>query len=339
MKKIQEHIIFLFFLTISLNGFSQNMFNYEREINNKENYDYQEIEFQNTDDKIKLSGTLITPKSDFEKIVIILAGSGRDSRYAHFILAEEFLKNGIAVYRFDERGVGKSEGDFSSSFIKQSNDLIFAIENLNSLNKLSKKKIGVIGHSLSGVASIDAFKKSANIDFLIQWSTPIEKNGAFLKYQISKNNKFFNAIKGKTISERITLLDIINTIILENPNTDAIGIYKKVKKIAKKNNYKKDSFSEYIMPSTLEIVRSNYEKTYQNIQIPTLYIIGSKDQFVNPKNSIKLLNSFNNKNITIKLFDGLNHFLNKLELTSMTKEVYELDERALKEIINWTLKK
>ena len=68
---------------------AQHIFEYEREIKIKENYNYQEIEFHNTLDKIKLSGTLISPKTEFNKIVLIIPDTGKDPRYAHFVLAEE----------------------------------------------------------------------------------------------------------------------------------------------------------------------------------------------------------------------------------------------------------
>ena len=199
-----------------LNGFSQNMFEYEQEINNKENYKFREVDFQNTDENIKLSGTLITPKTNYNKIVVIVPGSGRDTRYAHFVLAEEFLKNGIAVYRFDERGIGKSEGEFNTCATSLINDLTFAILELRKLDLTKFHKIGVLGHSLGGIASIGAYEKNQNIDFLIQMDAPVEKNGAFFKYQTINNISEFYQINGKTQEQVLELLNLIYPIIVNN---------------------------------------------------------------------------------------------------------------------------
>ena len=68
---------------------------------------------------------------------------------------------------------------------------------------LSNKKIGILGHSLGGIASIGAFGKGCNFDFLIQMATPVENNGAFLKYQVSTNIGGFYTVKGKTPDEVI----------------------------------------------------------------------------------------------------------------------------------------
>ncbi|MBB4120003.1 hypothetical protein GGR32_002315 [Mesonia hippocampi] len=335
MKKICIHIIFLIFLTISFNGFSQNIFEYEREISKKENYNFQEIDFQNTDENIKLSGTLITPKSDFDKIVVIVPGSGRDTRYAHFVLAEEFLKNGIAVYRFDERGIGKSEGKFNTSATSLTDDLTFAIWELRKLDFTKSHKIGVLGHSLGGIASIGAYKKNPNIDFLIQMGTPVEKYGTFFKYQTINNISEFYRIKGKTQEQVVELLNLIYPIIVNNDDIKIIR--QKVKIVAKENGFKKD-FYKFISPAHIDHVKQNYEETYRNIDIPVLYIIGENDKFINPKSEIELLESFNNSTIQIKIMDGLNHWLTEKNAKAGTS-LYKMDKEALNEIMNWTLKK
>ena len=325
----------LILLTCSLIVNSQNIYDYEKEINNKENYNFKEIDFRNTDENITLSGTLITPKTDFAKIVIIVPGSGRDTRYAHYVLAEEFLKNGIAVYRFDERGIGKSEGKFSASATTLTNDLTFAILELRKLEFTKSHKIGVLGHSMGGIASIGAYGKNKNLDFLIQMNAPVEKNGAFFKYQTKNNISDFYQIKGKTQEQVLGLLNLIYPIIIENEDFKTIRT--KAKKEAKENGFKKD-FYKFISPAHIDHVKQNHEKTYKNINIPVLYIIGSEDKFVNPESETELLQSFNNSSIQIKIIDGINHWLTEKNAKGGTS-LYETDKNALNEIMNWALKK
>ena len=335
MRKIRIHIIFLTFLTMFLNGFSQNMFDYEQEINSKENYNFQEVDFQNTDENIKLSGTLIAPKTNYDKIVIIVPGSGRDTRYAHFVLAEELLKNGIAVYRFDERGIGKSEGEFDTSATSLTDDLTFAILELRRLDFTKFHQIGVLGHSLGGIASIGAYEKNPNIDFLIQMDTPVEKYGAFFKYQTINNISEFYQIKGKTQEQVVELLNLIYPIIISNDDFNTIRV--KAKKVAMENGFKKN-FYKFISPAHIDHVKQNHEETYKNINIPVLYIIGGNDKFVNPISETEILESFKNTNIQIKIMGGLNHWLTEKNAKAGTS-LYQMDRSALTEIINWILEK
>lgn len=161
-----------------------------KKIENLEQYGSKDINFIDTNESITLSGTLIFPKKEYSKIVVITPGSGKDTRESHYVIAEELLKNGIAVYRYDDRGVGKSEGiaDFSVDQIIK--DLYYAFENIRKIDTLSQKKIGIIGHSLDGIAAIDAYQQELKIDFFILMSTPIEKYSNFKRRWFkSKNNK------------------------------------------------------------------------------------------------------------------------------------------------------
>ena len=315
---------------------AQEIYTYEDKIGNRERFNSKEVEFINPTDSVRLSGTLLFPKVEFNKLIIIVPGSGKDTRHSHFLLAEKLLENTIGVFRFDERGVGKSEGRLSYGFTKLSSDLFYVISYLKNIGELEGKKIGVIGHSLGGFASIDAYANEAPIDFLIQWAAPVKKHSAFVKHQIEVDNKLFKGIKAESKEDKIKLVDLVHSLILENEEDNAHEIYKKArKKFKKEYGFKKSQYEDYIMPFVLETVKKDYEATYKNLNIPTLYVIGSEDRFVSPENSLGLLNSFNNKNITVKKFEGLNHYLNKQKLTSMSKDVYDLDSSVLETIITW----
>lgn len=45
-------------------------------------------------------------------MVIIVPGAGEDTRDNHFKLAQILLEKGIGVFRYDERGMSLSEGDY-----------------------------------------------------------------------------------------------------------------------------------------------------------------------------------------------------------------------------------
>ena len=93
-----------------------------------------------------------------------------------------------------------------------------------------------------------------------------------------------------------------------------------------------------------DILKQNYESTYRDSKIPILYIIGSRDIFVDPNANTELLRSFENPQIDIKTMEGLNHYLTSelIEPTTrliMKNSFYEMDREALKEIIDWINKK
>ena len=327
-----------FLLILLISSFkinSQTIFEYEREINEKENYKYQEIEFENTDENIKLSGTLITPKSDFDKIIIIIIpGSGKDTRYSHPKMAENFLKNNIAVYRFDERGVGKSEGDYTQKVSLLKNDLNFCLKHLKSIDVLKHKKIGVLGHSLGGMATIGIFETDQPIDFLIQMSTPVNvgedfKNRVSIILEVYKENK-------KSVEETKELIDKFNNII--HSTDDYEKIIKECEKVRKEFKFPKYISKAYLTPNMIDFIKLETESYYQSINIPLLYIIGANDEQIDVQYGIEKLQGFKNKFISIKVIDGMDHYLtlNNGEWNKTKQsEIREINNIALYEITSW----
>lgn len=332
----------LAFLFITSFCSAQNILAYEKEISNKDDYNWEEINFKVPDKKesIELSGTLLSPKTDWKTAVIIIPGSGADTRNSHYRLTEELLKNNIAVYRYDERGMGKSGGKFNPvnyTISKMSEELGICIQTLRQDKSLSGKQIGLLGHSQGGMVTIQAYENQLPIDFLVQWATPIQKHGEFIKYQITTGqNTFKDDIAFDVISKKLEIVTALHKVVEENLNDDNVALGKKLDKVSKQIGYTKEHYTRFpylTFVNEKDIVRKNFEPVYKSMKIPVLYIIGSKDTFVNPESESQLLSSFDNKNITIIKLDGLSHYLTQLPLTLNT--IYDIDKTASAEIVNW----
>ena len=333
MKKI---IVMSFLLVCTfVNG--QIMFSHEREIEGKENYNFHELDFFNHTDGLRLSGTLISPKKSYKKIIIIIPGSGKDTRYAHHKLATSFLKNNIAVYRFDERGVGKSEGNYTSAIDRLTDDISYCIKHIKSISAFDNKEVGILGHSLGGMASAIATKNSftstTKVDFLIQIASPVKNFSNASKHQIKTLPQY--KIKNKSEKETISLLDTLLQITNRYKNISNITLRNKgIEAIKKKGfNLKDIKFWSY---THITLFKQDYETVYKQLQIPTIYLIGTKDKFVNPKSEISLLKKYNNPLITVKVMNNLNHYLTAGAL--QPNVIYNIDKRATNTIINWVQK-
>lgn len=115
----------------------------------------------------------------------------------------------------------------------------------------------------------------------------------------------------------------INFLILMSTPVEKFGNFKKNKFEVKNQNKIKVS-SEYVL---------------NNIKVPLLFIAGSEDSLFNVKSTIKLLNNLNNKNIQIKIMEGMNHYLkignDDWQEKRQFNSLYEINSEALKEIMNW----
>jgi alpha-beta hydrolase superfamily lysophospholipase len=340
-----KNITIILLLFISNLIFSQEKFDNEKGIENIENYNKEEITtnvkktttvYGTFDVNIKLYGTLLTPKTKFDKILVIISGTGKISQKGYNYLTEYFLQNNIGVFRFDKRGVGKSNGEYSDFFQIYTSDFIKVIQVLKKSKSFLNKKIGFLGHSLGGIASIQAIENNIIPDFLIQWSAPIGKPRELTKYQIEKGIINYNKyIVGKNKKERIQNLDYFHNLVDENPNKTAWEIWKSRKKDLRKKGINKDAFFDYLMPHKLEFVRIDNTKTYKNIDFPTLVIIGKEDILVDPKQSKTELDKIGNPNIEFNQIDGLNHFMTKKGVDWKTNEIYNVDLFFKEYIVNW----
>jgi pimeloyl-ACP methyl ester carboxylesterase len=321
---------------------SQNIFPYEKEITDKDHYQFEEINFKTSEkkDSITLSGTLIMPKTGFDKVVIIVPGSGADTRNSHYQLTEALLKNKTAVYRYDDRGYGKSGGANNKAnytLAMMSRELNSCIQALKKKQYLSDKKFGLLGHSQGGMITMETYRQGVPVDFLIQWATPVQKHGEFLKYQLlSGQNTFDDELKYDEVSKKLEVMTVFHKVVEDNVNDENWPLAKKLDKAAKKIGYTKEHYGRFpylTLASEKDIVRKNFENDYKNIKIPVLYIIGTKDTYVSAEAETALLERFKNNNITIKKMEGLTHYLTKPVLTPET--MYKMDEGAQSVILQW----
>lgn len=149
-------------------------------------YKVEEVTFTNVKDNVTLAGTLTMPdaKGKFP-VVVLITGSGQQNRdeelFEHkpfAVIADDLTKKGIAVLRYDDRGAGKSTGDFKNSTSADfANDVLAAVAYLKTRPDINTKEIGLIGHSEGGMIAPMVAAESKDIKFIVLMAgpgTPIE---------------------------------------------------------------------------------------------------------------------------------------------------------------------
>ncbi len=137
-------------------------------------YKKEEVVFHS--DTVKLAGTLTIPSTPGpHPAVVMITGSGPQNRDEELfgmkpfkIIADHFTRNGIAVLRYDDRGVGGSSGSTSQSTTADlAKDALAAIHFLQSRNDINPKEIGLCGHSEGGIVGPLAASESRDVAFVI----------------------------------------------------------------------------------------------------------------------------------------------------------------------------
>ena len=107
-------------------------------------------------DNVTLAGTLSQPEGDGPfPAVVLLSGSGPQDRdealFGHrpfLVLADSLTRRGIAVLRFDDRGVGRSTGSFATATLSDfTADAAAAFGFLTAQPNVDPARCGLVGHS------------------------------------------------------------------------------------------------------------------------------------------------------------------------------------------------
>jgi len=152
----------------------------ERPQNPKPPFPYDELEVTvRSAPGVTLAGTLTLPKGEGPfPAAVLVTGSGAQDRdetvFGHkpfLVLSDYLTRAGIAVLRCDDRGVGKSTGDFAAATSED-----FATDALAAASFLKARPdigpVGIIGHSEGALIGPMAAARSDQVDFVVMLAGP-----------------------------------------------------------------------------------------------------------------------------------------------------------------------
>lgn len=143
-------------------------------------YPSEEVSFVGAGD-FELAGTLTLPDGDGPHPgVILVTGSGPQDRdetllgHKPFaVLADHLTRAGIAVLRYDERGVGASGGDFATATSDDfARDAEAALAWLASRPEVDRDRVGIVGHSEGGLVAPMVASRSELPAFIVMLAGP-----------------------------------------------------------------------------------------------------------------------------------------------------------------------
>jgi pimeloyl-ACP methyl ester carboxylesterase len=144
-------------------------------------YKIEEVKFLNTKANIELAGTLTLPQGEGPfPAVVLVTGSGPQDRdealmgHKPFLVISDYLtRQGIAVLRYDDRGIGKSKGIFSTSTTFDfADDAEAGFMFLKQHPFINKSRIGIAGHSEGGLIAPIVASRNKDVHFIILIAGP-----------------------------------------------------------------------------------------------------------------------------------------------------------------------
>jgi len=322
-------------------------------------YRAEEVVFPNAKASISLAGTLTLPqRSDPLPAAILLGGSGpndRDETFAghhpFLILADHLTHKGIAVLRFDKRGIGKSTGNFANAATEDfASDAEAALVYLKTRKEIDPKRIGFIGHSEGGIIAPIVAANSGGVAWIVLLAAPGLKGEDLLLLQ-SERMLRAAGVDDDQITGSLALNKQSYALIRHEKDPAALE--------AKLNNLiQTSSMGASLPPNALQaqvrVLVSPWFRSYldydplpalEKVTCPVLALNGGKDLQVPAKENLpkiqKALQDGGNKDFQVIELPGLNHLFQHAPSGSPT-EYGGIEEtmapEALSAISEWVLK-
>jgi pimeloyl-ACP methyl ester carboxylesterase len=159
-------------------------------------YTSTDVSIGNAAAGLTLAGTFSVPrgKGPFPAVVLV-AGSGPQDRDENvlnhklfLVLADHLNRQGIAVLRYDKRGVGKSGGAYkTATSVDFASDAEAAVRFLRARPEVDVRHIGIVGHSEGGVIAPLVAAKDPGVAFVVLLAGPGVRGSLLMVEQLARN--------------------------------------------------------------------------------------------------------------------------------------------------------
>jgi hypothetical protein len=317
---------------------------------------YREEEVRIAHEDVTLAGTLSMPPAGGPfPAVILITGSGAQNRdeeilgFAPFkILADHLTRQGFAVLRCDDRGVGGSTGSMSTSTTADfATDVRAMLQYLKKRPEIQTAKIGLLGHSEGSHVAAMVAAGSPEVAFAVLLAGPGIRGDSLILSQIqalgrAQGESEENIQRGLALQRRVFATvraqegweELRATLMGEMRwSLDRLPAEQK----ASMSN--PDSLLAARTDMQMEAVRSPWFGFFASydpandlakIRCPVLAIFGELDQQVPPGLNLQpmkaALSKHGNPDITVTVIPGVNHLFQKA-VTGSPMEYAGLEKR------------
>lgn len=344
-----------FTLNMTRTGEVQNTRPQEAAIEGDTNKPYRNEDVTFTNDGIIFSGTLSLPsKGSHFPAVVLVAGSGpldRDEEvFGHkpfLLLADALSRNGFAVLRYDERGVGATiGGDPAAPSEPLATDAMAALRYLKTRPEVDATQVGFVGHSEGGlIAVMNAAKHPDEVAYIVSLAGPgvpgkelgvaqtqLGFKAAGLEFgedMMKLNEELYTIIS--TEKDSVTMCNKLANYFHEQEGNPALELY-----------LKGVTPEQYIQLYALPMVRCVFQydpaENLKRVKCPMLAINGTLDCQVACENNLDAIKRLV-PHATVKAYEGLNHFFQTCTEWKGSANYGAIKEtmspEVLMDIVNW----
>lgn len=316
-------------------------------------YKEEEISFTNSEQDFSLAGTLTIPQGEGPfPAVILVSGSGSQNRdeeiFGHKpfkLIADYLTRNGMAVLRYDDRGVAASGGNAAGSTTEDhAGDARSAFDYLLDRSDINPSKIGIIGHSEGGMIAFILASSQKDVAYIVSLAGPGVDGKTILLDQSDHIARLSGAADAILEDNRNVMSGVYDIMIAhetyEDWNEETLEFTSKFYSERLVGNYSEADIErgkENLLASIPEaayawmryFVLFDPAPLFSKITCPVLALNGEKDCQVLPEQNIRTINNgldgAGNNEIKTMILPGLNHLFQNCE-TGLPNEYGIIEE-------------
>jgi len=298
-------------------------------------YNAEELTFPSKAAGVTLAGTLTKPRGSGPfPAVILITGSGPQDRdealMGHrpfLVLSDHLTRKGIAVLRYDDRGIGKSTGSFATATTADlSLDAEGALDFLKTRAGVDPKKIGFAGHSEGGIIAPMVAARRADVAFIVLLAGTAVPGSDVLLEQGQAIAKASGATEAQLKEARAKQLDLSKAY--REARNDA-ELEKTLKALLGAAPNADAQLKQIMSPWFRYFVTYDPAPTIEKVKCPVLAMNGEKDLQVVPNQNLPVLESAlkkgGNKDFRIVRLPDLNHLFQTAK-TGLMSEYGQIEE-------------
>ena len=309
-------------------------------------YRIEEVRFTNAKEGNTLTGTLTIPEGDGSfPAMVLVSGSGQQNRDEElmnhrpfWVIADYLTRNGIAVLRYDDRGVGGSEGEvLNATSMDFSYDAEAAFDYLRNRKEINAAQIGILGHSEGGIINFMVSARRPEVAFLVSLAGSAVDGIQLLKAQqaaiLRASGMTEEAIQFSS-NANAQMFDIIAA------SSDRIEADSLLRQLVKGWGYSEElieqTVGELASPWMYYFLKYDPTEAIVKTNCPALLLNGSKDLQVVASQNLpayeKIISEYGKTNMTLHEMPDLNHLFQHCE-TGSPNEYFNIDETISPEVL------
>lgn len=312
-------------------------------------YQTEDVTLPGGSPDVQLAATLTRPRGPGPfPAVVLIGGNGpqnRDETYAghrpFLLLADRLSREGIAVLRYDKRGVGSSSGSYArATGVDFTRDAVAAFVWLSRRSDIAADRIGILGLSEGGLIASEVAAQERRAAFLVLMSAPGVR-GNRLMIEQERQDAIQAGKNPGAVRREVAMRQNLLTVLEHAGNRNAVN---EMTAIATAAGHSPEEAAaivrEMTSPEYRVFLTDDPASVLRKLRSPVLVIAGARDQQVPPALNLPPIKTAlaHSRRAQIVELDGLNHLLQPAQTGAPSEYATidtTIDPTALDLIAGW----